>query len=114
MKTLLLTALALTLASAAGAIDSGTPPPALALSIQPTPSRGEATIAWAPSGFAPVRIEIRDARGRVVRKLDATATAVSARWDGRDDRGRTVAAGVYFVKLRCAGLERKQHMVFLR
>jgi hypothetical protein len=114
MKTIVACLLALAIASAAQAIDSGTPPPALALSIQPSPARGEAVIAWAPSGFAPVRIEIRDARGRVVRRLEAGINAVSTRWDGRDDRGRTVAAGVYFVKLRAAGLERKLHLVFLR
>lgn len=29
------------------------------------------------------------------------AGAHAARWDGRDDAGRAVAAGVYFAALRC-------------
>lgn len=49
----------------------------------------------------PVSVEIRDVRGRVVRSLLSAADAVSARrleWDGRDQEGKLVAAGVYFVR----------------
>ncbi|HET9886434.1 MAG TPA: FlgD immunoglobulin-like domain containing protein, partial [bacterium] len=49
----------------------------------------------------PVSIEIRDVRGRVVRSLLRASDAATARrlqWDGRDQQGKLVGAGVYFVQ----------------
>jgi hypothetical protein len=47
----------------------------------------------------PVRLLILDANGRVVRALQqdlAGAGALAFHWDGRDERGAEVPAGVYF------------------
>lgn len=52
-----------------------------------------------------VDLVLYDVSGRRVRTLAREAPlpagAHAARWDGRDDAGRAVAAGVYFAALRC-------------
>jgi flagellar hook assembly protein FlgD len=42
-------------------------------------------------------VRIFDAAGRLVRRLEEPS------WDGRDDAGETVPAGVYFARARGAG-----------
>ena len=54
----------------------------------------------------PARLELFDAGGRRVRTLlagDLAAGDHEATWDGRDDRGRAVAAGAYVARLAGAG-----------
>lgn len=71
--------------------------------VFPNPFSASATIAWHASQPGAYRIEVIDVLGRVVRTLaDATYPAGSRqlRWDGRDDTGRTLASGVYFIRLR--------------
>ncbi len=67
----------------------------------PNPARGGgATLAFESFDDAPVNLVIVDARGRVVRRA-VVAGAPGRRswaWDGRDDAGRTTAAGVYRVR----------------
>ena len=53
-----------------------------------------------------VTLDVISPRGsRVRRVLDETRVAglSSAAWDGRDDAGRSVTAGIYFVVLRSSG-----------
>ena len=46
------------------------------------------------------KITIRDARGKIVRRLDEGLPLPAAlRWDGRDDGGSEVASGTYLVRL---------------
>jgi Tol biopolymer transport system component len=67
--------------------------------VYPNPSERGITISlYAPLGPAPI-VRIYDVQGRLVRDLGAARTNVVPihfAWDGRDERGRTVAAGVYF------------------
>jgi hypothetical protein len=55
---------------------------------------------------APVHLEVLGVDGRVVRRLlsgrDYPAGSHEAIWNGRDDGGHAVAAGVYVVRLRAA------------
>jgi len=53
-----------------------------------------------------VRVIVHDAAGQQVRELyndDASAQALFLSWDGRSDRGETVATGVYFVSAAVPG-----------
>jgi flagellar basal-body rod modification protein FlgD len=53
-----------------------------------------------------VRLTIHDVAGRRVRKLiDGTRSSGrhDVRWDGRDDAGQAVAAGVYLARVVAAG-----------
>jgi hypothetical protein len=67
-------------------------------------------------GRVPVRLEIYDARGRVVRGLDAGARApgdYERIWDRRDDTGARVARGLYFVHLRAGGVAATRKLMLL-
>jgi flagellar hook assembly protein FlgD len=60
---------------------------------------------------------VYDVAGRIVRTL-ADGTLASGRheqtWDGRDEAGKTVAAGVYFVRLDADDVHERRSMVLLR
>ncbi|MFB3909770.1 MAG: FlgD immunoglobulin-like domain containing protein [Candidatus Eisenbacteria bacterium] len=76
-------------------------PPGPTLACFPTPMRGIATIRLEMPAPAFVRAGVFDSSGRRVRALLDGNVAAGAReltWDGRDDRGRTVAPGVYFAR----------------
>jgi hypothetical protein len=86
-------------------------------SIAPNPAvRGARTrIDFTLPRSATVRLDIFDARGARVRRLDAPvmpAGAASLGWDGRDTRGRATPAGLYFVTLRVEG--KVDHARFVR
>lgn len=92
------------------AVNPGTPrlPRALLLSPgRPTPFRSNTLISYELYTAANVRLTVYDAQGRSVRRLiDGTtqlAGPYAIPWDGRDDGGRAVAAGVYFYRLESGG-----------
>jgi len=73
--------------------------------IAPNPVRGETSIAFTLPRGADVRLRIYDVRGRCVRTLvegSAAAGETVVVWQGRDDRGRSLANGVYFSRLEVA------------
>jgi subtilisin family serine protease len=76
------------------------------VSAAPNPIAGAGSIRFVLAGPGRARLVLYDASGRRVRGLqDATfpAGAHVVPWDGRDDRGRRVASGVYFARLECGG-----------
>jgi subtilisin-like proprotein convertase family protein len=63
-----------------------------------------------------IDVTVFDASGRRVRMLAAGGLAPgihSVRWDGRDDRGETVAPGVYFARLAWAGVARASERIIV-
>jgi hypothetical protein len=56
------------------------------------------SIRLAGTGMAAERISIVDVRGRLVRTV-ATGSSGDATWDLRDDTGRLVSPGIYFVNV---------------
>ena len=72
-------------------------PSSLALAVSPNPFGSAANIRYQPRGSSPVSLEILDLGGRVVRTLEPGHR--SARWDGTNNGGRQVEAGVYIVRL---------------
>jgi hypothetical protein len=72
----------------------------------PNPALRGVQLRWTLAVPAEVRLHVIDAAGRRVRRIamrEGLAGENRAQWDGRDDRGRTVAAGLYFVRLEAAG-----------
>ena len=68
---------------------------------EPNPFARATTLRFALSASGRVRIEVHDVRGRLVatladRRYDAGEHMVA--WDGTDDRGASLASGLYFVK----------------
>jgi hypothetical protein len=77
------------------------PPPAvtqLALSVFPNPTWDAATIQTDLLSDAPGRLELYDARGRVVRRWDLRSLGtgrLQLPFDGKDGEGRSLASGIY-------------------
>jgi len=91
----------------AASVERTLPPAKLALAgAQPNPFNPGTTIFCdIPRGGEAV-LAVHDARGRLVRRLlDGAVEAgrLPIAWDGRDDQGRGVAAGVYVARLRAGG-----------
>jgi hypothetical protein len=91
--------------------DGAGPVPEGIAAVGPVPADGRLEVRYgiARPGAA-VELRILDVTGRTVRTLAAGAAAGTARaglhtavWDGRDEGGLAVAAGVYFVHLRVDG-----------
>ena len=69
------------------------------------------------SGPGPLAADVVDAAGRLVRRLlrrPASADATTVTWDGRDDRGRPVAAGTYFLRVRAGADTGSRRVTVLR
>ena len=74
--------------------------PALRVDVSPNPFNPQTVVTFDLPQPGRISVDIHDAAGRRVRHLlaeDLAAGAHSRLWDGRDNGGRAVAAGVYFV-----------------
>lgn len=93
-------------------------PRAFALSrIHPNPFRPDANLAVSLDRDGPFMVRIYRPDGSVVRTLRFAARPAGTHaisWDGRDDRGRTAAAGIYLFELRFGARTRVQKAVLLR
>lgn len=86
-------------------------------SVTPNPFNPATTVSFRLESPGHVRLEVLDARGRHRRNLlDAELGDGEHRvqFDGRDDRGRELASGVYFLRLRAAGGTRTAKAVLVR
>jgi hypothetical protein len=84
--------------------DASAPPAAVEASlgeVWPNPFRANLRIAYYVARSGGVRLSVYDVRGREVRSLVAAVQDPGRHeitWNGLDDRGRALAAGVYFVR----------------
>jgi hypothetical protein len=67
----------------------------------PNPFREAIVLSWRISAPGEARIDIFDVTGRRVRRLEERSPNGEGRttWDGRDDRGMNVPAGVYLARM---------------
>jgi hypothetical protein len=92
-----------------------TPGAGILLRVWPNPARAGSHIGFDLTRPGPVRAEVFDLSGRLVRtlldqRLDPGQHEIL--WDGRDRQGTTAGAGVYF--LRVVSSEGEQHSRLLR
>ncbi len=76
--------------------------PGIILRGAPNPFARETMLTFGLPSHGPVRLSVHDPEGREVAVVAAgefAAGSHSAIWDGRDDRGRGLASGVYMVRL---------------
>ena len=79
----------------------------------PNPAAGDSRIDFTLPRSGPVRLRVYGLRGELIRTLvdgERGAGLNSVVWDGRDARGRRVAAGAYFVQLQGFGLQAVQRL----
>jgi hypothetical protein len=68
----------------------------------PNPARARVAIRYTLDATRQTFLQVHDLTGRVVKTLCASSMqrgAYSVTWDGRDQAGRSLAHGVYFVRL---------------
>jgi hypothetical protein len=78
----------------------------------PSPFEDETTILYRLTNRATsVNVSVFTVNGRLIREFDEGPREPNTQhrvlWDGRDERGRTVANGTYFVRLKVSGDERE-------
>ncbi len=87
--------------------------------VSPNPCRApEGTVvSLAVPRSGPVKLQVYDLRGRLVRTLQTGPLAQGLHrlaWDGTDDAGRRIPAGVYFARLQAAGVRLVQKVTVVR
>ena len=77
-------------------------PPLARLDIWPRPARSEVSFGLQLARAVPVRLEVFDVRGRLVKAWAASSAAGERtfRWDFRDRHGRLLPSATYSVRLR--------------
>lgn len=100
------------------AVAGDTLPRRLAISqVVPNPFNPATTIRYDVHRDGPVRLEIFDLRGRLVRQLVVAHRARGSyeeMWRGTDRRGAQVATGVYFARLKADGQSVTTKMVLAK
>jgi hypothetical protein len=84
---------------------------------RPNPFAGRTAIRYVLAAGGEARLEVYDVAGRRVRTLVAgvrPAGTHEVEWDGRDDAGRRVAAGVYRCRLRAEGTAESRPVIVLQ
>jgi flagellar hook assembly protein FlgD len=83
----------------------------------PNPLRQATTVNYTVSEAGHVEIVVYDVNGRQVRTLlgrHVEAGLHRATWDGRDDAGRSVGSGEYFMRIRTATGDHPHKVVVVR
>jgi carboxypeptidase T len=101
-------------------VGAGAPHPTPALELRrlaPNPMRDRLAVELAVGASGPLRLEVMDLQGRRVRTLaDATVAGRASyrhEWDGRDQSGRRVGAGVYLVRASGNGRSLTRRIVLI-
>jgi FlgD Ig-like domain len=98
-------------------IDEARPARSEAVSIRPNPFNPSTTVSIEVAAPARVVLRVFDVRGTLVKTLRDEAMAAGhfdIPWDGRDDNGRAVSSGVYFVRFEAAGVRTTHRAVLLK
>ena len=76
------------------------------LKVGRNPSTGDAPLSFSLAQEGPAQLSIFDLQGRKVRSVvdgSFTSGTHKASWDGRDDSGNALSAGVYLARLQSGG-----------
>jgi len=84
---------------------------------RPNPFNARVEIAFEIRATQKVDVTVFDVRGRRVRDLvgsNRPAGNYRASWDGTNENGRSVPAGVYFIRLETEGQQRTRKVLLRR
>jgi hypothetical protein len=88
------------------------PPGNVSLSSRPNPFENGTSIEYRLSSTASVKLRVYDTAGKLVRTLTDTRLPAGPHamyWDGRNDAGRKLSSGTYFIKLTVDGQAAGSH-----
>ena len=94
--------------------------PVLQTSLQgnyPNPFNPETTIRFSTAAAGPVRIDIYNARGQLVKSLmneSREAGNHSIVWNGTDNTGRSIGSGIYYYKMQAGSYTSTRKMVLMK
>lgn len=94
-----------------------TPSTNVLLSATPNPARGSMAVRFRLPAAAVVDLAVFDLPGRRVQafaRKQYSAGEHMVVWDGRDEHGRRLASGVYYIRLRAGGIVTARPTVILR
>jgi subtilisin-like proprotein convertase family protein len=103
--------------SGASPVDDNLPNVTQLVGNAPNPFNPRTKISFDLAAAGPVRLDIFDVRGRLVRLLangDLPAGRHSLLWDGRNESGGETASGLYFYRLTAAGQQQTNKMLLVR
>jgi hypothetical protein len=83
----------------------------------PNPFNPITKIAYSVKEAGPVKIEVYNIAGRVVRTLldtEVEAGAGHVTWDGANNSGEKCASGVYFYRIAAPGFTESHKMIMLK
>lgn len=83
----------------------------------PNPFNAVTTVSFALPGASNVEVVVYDVSGRRVALIERgreEAGVINRSWNGKDDRGRPLASGVYFLRVRAGAAEAARKIVILR
>jgi photosystem II stability/assembly factor-like uncharacterized protein len=85
--------------------------------VYPNPTKGKTTINYQVSTETPVHICIYDIQGRRVIRLGSRAKGAGLHtivWNGLDERGNKVSAGVYFLEFKTKEFSSNQKLLVIK
>jgi flagellar hook assembly protein FlgD len=91
--------------------------PSLKLTTDPNPFRQKTEIRWQIAENNQADLKIYNAAGRVVKDfgvMSAEGNPKSISWDGRDNFGKRLPRGIYFVNLKTKNLEKVAKVTLIR
>jgi hypothetical protein len=83
----------------------------------PNPFNPATTIEYSTPAAGPVRLNIYDVSGRLVKTLvdeETPAGPHKQTWNGRNNAGSVVSAGVYFARLEFQGKQLSRKLILLK
>jgi len=87
------------------------------LNCAPNPLGRATTISYELASAGPVALTVHDVSGRLVRRIETGFRSVgehTVTWNGTDDCGRAVPAGVYFVRFSASGETGSRRVTLVR
>jgi hypothetical protein len=87
------------------------------LGSKPNPAHASTSIAFQIPVSGPVRLNVYDVSGRLVRTLANQSFAAGVHqvvWDGADAQGKNAASGVYFYKMQAGSYQATRSLVLSR
>lgn len=106
-----------TLGNLTVSVESAAGAPALFMGAPwPNPTNGATRFEYSIVGTGGGLLEVYDLRGRVVSRsfVNPEAGRGIVTWDGRDDRGKRVSDGMYFLRLQGGGTSRTAKVTVIR